>query len=145
VNTRRKPPYANAADASAPAGRPPFLVVLVVLLFAEAALVVGALVWLVVQLTTAKPASMASALAIVVMAALAAIWVTATAIGALRRRPWIRGSAVTWQLVQAAVAVGCFQGLYAEPWLGWALLIPAVAGVLLVVSPSVTRVTRRVV
>lgn len=125
--------------------RPTLLILLTALLFAEAALVAGTLIWLLSQLLTVEPTSLASAVAIVVAAALAAVWVVATAIGSLRRQSWMRGSAVTWQLLQAAVAVGCFQGLYAQPWLGWALLIPAVVGILLVVSPSVTRVTRRIV
>jgi hypothetical protein len=118
------------------------LIALSVLLFAEAALMGAVFVWLLVELLTAKPTSMASAVAILVLAGVGVLWVVGAAIGSLRARSWMRGAAVSWQLVQAAVAVGCFQGFYAQPGLGWALLLPAIAGILLVISPSVTRATR---
>lgn len=98
--------------------------------------------WLLIELLTAKPTSMASGVAILVLAGVGVIWVVIAAIGSLRSQSWMRGAAVSWQLVQGAVAIGCFQGLYAQPALGWALLIPAIAGILLVISPSVTRATR---
>ena|GEM_PF-368368 len=125
------------------ARRPPMLVALSVLLFLEAALVAGAAVWLLVELLTQRPESFATAVAIVVLVVLAAIWVVATAIGALRAQNWSRASAVTIQILQIAVAVGSFQGLYARPDLGWALLVPAVVGIVLTVSPQVVKATTR--
>lgn len=119
------------------------LVVLAALLFLEALLVTGVAVWLLVELLTVTPQSFASAVAIVVLVVLAAIWVVATAIGALRAQNWSRASAVTIQILQIAIAIGSFQGLYARPDLGWALLVPAVAGIVLAVSPSVVKATTR--
>jgi hypothetical protein len=69
--------------------------------------------------------------------------VLATAVATLRGRSWIRGAAVTWQVVQIAIAAGCFQGLYARPDLGWALLVPSIIGILLAISPQVVAATRR--
>ncbi|TAM67514.1 MAG: hypothetical protein EPN48_12795 [Microbacteriaceae bacterium] len=125
------------------ARRPALLIALAVLLFAEAALMIVVVAWLLLQLVSAGPRSIASGVAILVLAVIGALWVLLAGFGAARRRSWMRGAAVSWQLVQAAVAIGCFQGLYAEPALGWALLIPALVCVALVVSPAVTRATRR--
>jgi hypothetical protein len=50
---------------------------------------------------------------------------------------------LTWQLLQIAVAIGCFQGVFAVPSLGWALLAPAVVAILLLLSPPVVAATRR--
>lgn len=121
--------------------RPRALLLLAILLAAEAALLWAAAVWLVLELIMATPTSLASALAILVLVLVAAAWVTATAINSLRRRTWIRGAAVTWQLVQIAVAVGCFQGLYARADLGWALLLPSLAVLALLFLPRVIAAT----
>ena len=66
-----------------------------------------------------------AALSIVIVVILALVWVIVTAIGALKRRRWSRSSAVTIQIFIAAIAVGAFQGFYAQPAIGWALLAPA--------------------
>ncbi len=121
--------------------RPRALFLLATLLWAEAALLWAAAAWLVLELITATPTSLASALAILVLALIAAAWVTAIAINSLRRRTWIRGAALTWQLVQIAVAVGSFQGLYARADLGWALLLPSLAVLALLFIPRVIAAT----
>jgi hypothetical protein len=123
--------------------RPAGLVVLAVILFLEFALVAGLAVWLLVELLTVTPESYTTAVAILVLVVLAAAWVLVTALGILRRRPWARASAVTIQVLQLAVAVGCFQGLYARPDLGWALLVPALVAGVLALSPQVVRATAR--
>src|SRR5260370_23361654 len=71
VNTNPKPGD-DIADDGAPrgAGHPPLLIGLAVLLFAEAALLGAAVVWLVVELVSARPASYLIAVAILVLAAL---------------------------------------------------------------------------
>ncbi|MBC7441792.1 MAG: hypothetical protein H7311_04605 [Ramlibacter sp.] len=131
----------GAADRAGRARRPRALVLLAALLWAEATLLWVAVVWLVLELLTATPTSLASAVAILILVIVAAAWVSAVAVNSLRRRSWIRGAAVTWQLVQIAVAVGCFQGLYARPDLGWALLIPSVVVLGLLFTPRVIAET----
>jgi len=118
-------------------------VVLTVILALEAALVVGVAAWLLIELLTQKPQSYPSAVAIVVLVFLAAAWLIATVVGVARRRPWARASTLTIQILQLAVAVGCFQGLYARPDLGWALLVPALVAGVLAVSPAVVRASVR--
>ncbi|WP_241975022.1 MULTISPECIES: hypothetical protein [Cryobacterium] len=133
--------HSDGKNASGAPFRPRALLILAALLWAEAALLWTAVVWLVLELITATPTSLASALAILVLVLIAAAWVTAIAINSLRRRTWIRGAAVTWQLVQIAVAVGCFQGLYARVDLGWALLLPSLAVLALLFMPRVIAAT----
>jgi hypothetical protein len=116
-------------------------VLLVVLLGAEASLLWAAVIWLVLELLTDQPTSFASALAILVLAVIAAAWVTAITVATLRGRSWIRAAAVTWQLVQVFIAIGCFQGLYARPDLGWALLVPSALVMVLLFTRSVIAVT----
>ena len=129
-------------EAPAP-GRPPLLIALAALLFLEAAGAIVLVIWLVVELVTAGSASYASGIALVLLAALAAVWILFTAVSTLRLKSWVRASAVTWQVLQIAVAIGSFQGLYARPDLGWALLVPALVGIGLALSPSVVRATTR--
>jgi len=118
------------------------LIALIVLLALEAVLMLGVVAWLAFALVTQPAASLPSAIAILVIAIIGAIWVIAALIGAVRRRSWIRALAVTWQVIQLAVAIGCFQGLTAEPAIGWMLLVPSVIGILLLISPQVTRALR---
>lgn len=132
----------NAHEEAPVARRPLALLALAALLAAEALLVWLAVAWLVFELLTATPASLAGAVAILVLVVVAALWVSAIAWGALRARSWIRGAALTWQLVQIFVAIGCFQGLYARVDLGWALLLPSLAVIVLLFTPRVLAATR---
>ena len=133
------PPREHASAAP----RPPLLIALAVLLFLEAAGAVALVVWLAYELVAVGPESYASGVALLVLAVLAAVWISLTAVSTLRPKSWVRASAVTWQVLQTAVAIGSFQGLYAQPDLGWALLVPALVGIGLALSPSVVRATTR--
>ncbi|MDI2099462.1 hypothetical protein [Ruicaihuangia caeni] len=126
---------------SAPAS--PLLYLLVTVLFAEAALLAGATVFLVVELLIDRPESYASAIALMVLTGAAAAWVTSLALGALRRRSWVRGPALVWQVLQLAVAIGSFQGADARFDIGWALLVPALLGAGLLFTKPVIAATAR--
>lgn len=106
-------------------------------------LVTGIAVWLLVESLTVVPESRTTAIAVLVLVGLGAAWVIATLVGLLRLRGWARASTLTIQILQLAVAVGSFQGLFARPDIGWALLVPAVVAGALVISPSVVRATAR--
>jgi hypothetical protein len=123
-----------------PARRRPALLTL---LAAEAVAVLGLALFLVWELLTAPADSFAAGLALVILAAIAAAFLIAVVIGAIRLQPWIRGAAVTWQLVQIAVAVGAFQGAFAQPDIGWLLLVPSLVVLVLLFSPPVIAVLRR--
>lgn len=116
------------ASASSVGDRGPraALAVVSVLLFAEALLVTVLLGWLLVDLVALEPSSMATAIALIVLVAVGAIWIWAVAVASLRRAPWSRAAAIVWQVLQVSVAVGAFQGLFARPDVGWLLLVPAI-------------------
>lgn len=113
------------------------LALLSIILFAEAALLAAVLIWLAWELVTEQPTSIATAIALFVVVLIGAVWVTAVAVGSVRRQPWVRGGALTWQVLQIAAALGAFQGLFARPDVGWALLIPAVVAIVLLFTPAV--------
>ena len=126
------------------ADRHPFVTALAVLLFAECALLTAATVYLILELIVATPSSLASAIALLILTAIAAVWLGFIAANVLRGRAWTRGAAIVWQVLQGAVAIGCFQGVLAQPEIGWWLLIPAlVVIVLLFTPPVVTAISRR--
>ncbi|WP_248305758.1 hypothetical protein [Agromyces sp. H66] len=102
------------------------LVVVSVLLLLEAAALIAVVVWLVVDLVALQPSSYTTAIALLVLVVLGAVWVSVTAVASLRRAPWSRAAAIVWQVLQMSVAVGAFQGLFARPDVGWVLLVPAV-------------------
>ncbi|WP_353809301.1 hypothetical protein [Agromyces sp. SYSU T00194] len=134
MNTEQDPGSGTAAPSP---GVRAALAVVIVLLVAEALLMVGVTAWLVLELLVDEPSTLASGLALTVVAAIGAIWVVAIAAAAVRRAPWSRGGAITWQLLQLAVAVGAFQGLFARPDVGWALLAPALVVIVLLLVPAV--------
>lgn len=118
------------------------LTLLTLLLGLEAVAMTALALFLLFELLTQPAASIGGGIAIVVLGFLAALWLVAIVIGVVRRRPWIRGAAMTWQFLQIAVAVGCFQGLFAQPDIGWLLLAPALVCILLLLSPRLTAVLR---
>jgi hypothetical protein len=123
-------------------GRPsPALVLLAVLLFVEAIGLALAGLWLIGAMLTSAPATVGGGIAIIVLALGAAAFMFAVAFGSLRGQRWIRGAAVTWQLMQLALALGAFQGVLAVPSVGWALLIPAVLVIVLLFTRSVIAAT----
>lgn len=132
----------DAGGETAQNRRPRALLALAGLLAAEALLLWAAAGWFVFEMLTATPTSLASAGAILALVLVAALWVSVIAWGALRARSWIRGAALTWQLVQIFVAIGCFQGLYARVDIGWALLLPSLAVIVLLFTPRVLAATR---
>ncbi|KRE26081.1 hypothetical protein [Agromyces sp. Soil535] len=113
------------------------LIVVTAVLFLEAAALVAIVVWLVVDLLALQPSSYATAVALIVLVVIGAVWVGAVAIGSLRRAPWTRAAAIVWQILQVSIAVGAFQGLFARPDVGWLLLVPAVTVIGLLLWPPV--------
>jgi hypothetical protein len=109
-------------------------VVFVALILALETLVIGAITgFLVFEVLTQRPDSLSTAIGLVVLVALAFVWIAATTITFIRGNASSRGSALVWQVLQAALGLASNQGLFARPDIGSALLIPALAvmGVLL--------------
>jgi hypothetical protein len=112
------------------------------LLTVEFLLVAALTVLSVVSLVEGGAGSLASGIALTVIVALAAIWLGAMVIGALRGQAWIRAAAVVWQVIQIAVGIGALLGALSQPWIGWPLAIVGVAAFILLFTPSVVEATR---
>ena len=123
--------------------RHPFVIALIVLVAAECALMLAATVYLLVEILVDTPSSFASAVALTVLTAIAAAWLAIITINIGRGRAWTRGATVVWQVLQIAVAIGAFQGLFARPDIGWLLLIPSLVILGLLFSGPVTAATAR--
>jgi hypothetical protein len=123
--------------------RHPLVIALSVLLWLECAFLACLTVFLVVEIVVAHPASYATAVAILVLAAMAAVWLGALAFNAVRHRPWIRAGAIVWQVMQIAIAIASFQGLFYRQDVGWLLLVPAVVVLVLLFTPPVVAATAR--
>lgn len=128
-------------DRSPQRGRPVPVWALVVLLAAETALLAVASGYLLIELLTARPDSYPAAVAILVLTLAATVWLGAITVGVLRGNAWIRGAAITWQVLQIAVGVGSLQGALANASVGVWLIVPAVLVVVLLFVPSVVAAT----
>jgi hypothetical protein len=117
------------------------VLLLAAVLFLEALALAGATVVLIVELLVARADSFASAVALTVCAAIAAVWVFVIALNSLRGRAWIRGAAIVVQVLIAALALGSFQGLLPRADIGWLLLIPAIVVVVLLFTKPVLAET----
>ena len=124
-------------------GRPATLIALAAFLFLEAAALAVAAVALILELLTQRPDSALTAVALIILVALGAVFLAVVAVHALRGRYWIRGAALTWQSLQILVAISSFQGVFGRADIGWALLIPAVIVIVLLFTPGVRAATRR--
>ena len=118
-----------------PRGRPSRAVSLAVVLIA--------VVVLLVDVVTLTPTSLPSAIALIVLTAVAAAWVSWIAVSLRRGAPWSRGGAVFWQLIQLTIALGAVQGDFAQPLIGAAIAVPSVLVLILICTRSVMAHTRR--
>lgn len=118
----------------------PSAVVVAVILGLETVLAAALTVFLLHELLVETPDSMASAVGLLAMVALATAWIGATTVGFVRRKSFSRGSALVWQVLQGAVGLASNQGQFARPDIGSGLLIPAIlVVVLLLFSKPVSR------
>jgi hypothetical protein len=123
--------------------RTPVILVLLVVVGLEFLGVVSLAVVLIIDLFVAHASSVAGGIALAVLAIVAAIWVGAIWLGLTRGRSWVRSGIIVWQFLMIAIAVGAFEGVFREPAIGWALLVPALVALGLVLSPPATRVLAR--
>ncbi|KQS06515.1 hypothetical protein DEJ13_11320 [Curtobacterium sp. MCLR17_007] len=138
-------PTSNSYDPVEPRREPrsrAMLVLLAVVALEFAALVVATVV-LLVEVVVSPASSLASGIALTVLTAIAALWLGSMLVGLWRRRPWVRSGIIVWQVLQGALAIGAFQGVFRVPSVGWALLLPALVAITLVLSKSVTAALAR--
>jgi len=143
LNDEGMPREPRVNGASEAPRRPALLVILAVIVGAEALVMAGVVAWLLLELLTVRPTSYETALAILVLAAISAVFLAFVAVHTLRARPWTRAATLTWQILQLVIAIGCFQGIVATPTIGVWLLVPAALVIVLLFTPSVVAATRR--
>ncbi|MCF8549536.1 MAG: hypothetical protein K9G09_01375 [Pontimonas sp.] len=118
----------------------PAVLVVALILVAETLVLSGLSGFLIYQLAVDSPDSIASAVGLALITLAATAWIALTAIGFVQGKWFARGSAVVWQILQAAVGLASNQGLFARPDIGSGLFVPAlVALALLLFSPSVSK------
>ncbi|MHB1234116.1 MAG: hypothetical protein ACYCZK_00390 [Microbacteriaceae bacterium] len=142
MSERTEPPAEKSRKAS-PAGRPVPLSMLAAVIFAEGAIMATLTGLLFYELFSTVPSSYVSAIAVLVLSGLATVWLGVLAAHTLRGRPWIRGAALFWQLLQIAIGWAGLQGALARVDIGWLLILPAVLSCILLFTPSVLRATTR--
>lgn len=130
-----------AHDAHARVLKHPAVRALAAVLIVECLALVAAVVFLIVELLVAPVSSVASAVGITLVVAIAAVWVAFIAIGVLRGSAWTRAAVLVLQILIAAVAIGSFQGADARPDLGLILLVPVVTALALVFTRPVVAAT----
>jgi len=91
---------------------------------------------LLVEVLTDRPASLGTALALVVVLGLAVVALGAVLAGVWVGRAWVRAAAVVIQVLIAAIGVGALQGAFAQPEWGWPLVIVGIVGFVLLISKS---------
>ena len=134
---------ANSESAGAGPKAPWTLVALAVIVWAEVAMLGVWSVWLLTGFVTDVPESFGGAVLLLVLSVLATVWLGFAAAHLLRRKTWTRAAILVWQLCQTAIAAGAFQGIFAAPVVGAALLVPALAAGVLLFTPSVVAALRR--
>ena len=110
------------------------------LLYLEAAGLGALTASLVVEIFSVRPDSYLSAVALIVLALLATVWLAIMATHTLQGRPWIRGGAVTWQVLQLIIGVTMIAGGSA---LGWPLVVIAAIVLVVLFTRPVIAATRR--
>jgi hypothetical protein len=134
---------ANHESAGAGSKAPWTLVALAVIVWAEVAMLGVWSVWLLTGFVTDVPESLGGAVLLLLLSVVATVWLGFAAAHLLRRKTWTRAAILVWQLCQTAIAAGAFQGIFAAPVVGAALLLPALAAGVLLFTPSVVAALRR--
>lgn len=130
---------ANRSSASATPLGVHFLRVLIGVLAVETLAMAAIVVFLLVEQFVAAPASRISSIALLVTTVVALALLIAVLIGAVRRAPWVRAAAITWQILQLAAAWTVVQGDLA-PLIGWVMTALSVIGFVMAVLPATQEV-----
>lgn len=133
----------NRESAGSGPKAPWTLVTLAVIVWAEVAMLGVWSVWLLTGFVTDVPESFGGAVLLLLLSVVATVWLGFAATHLLRRKTWTRAAILVWQLCQTAIAAGAFQGIFAAPAVGAALLFPALAAGVLLFTPSVVAALRR--
>jgi hypothetical protein len=120
--------------------RAPAVLVVAIVLVAETLVLLALSVFLVYEVVADEPDAIASGIGLALITLAATAWIAATTGGYLHGKSLARGSAVVWQVLQAAIGLASNQGVFARPDIASGLFVPAlIALALLLFSPAVSR------
>ena len=136
-----KTPKYGAPDRGLNARRLTPLRLLAATLLFESAVFACGTVYFIVQIVVSPADSRASAIGVVVLASIGCTALVLIAVATLRGKAWIRGAAITVQILQLIVAVGDFQNSVGRSDIGLLLGIPAVLALILLFTRSVMAAT----
>ena len=112
---------------------------LAALVSVEALSVLAGAIYFLSRIFLETPKNLSGAIVIFVITAFIAVGLIATAIATFAAKSWTRGSIVTWQILQFAIATSFIQGIQDWQPIGWALAALSLATVVLLFTPAVIR------
>lgn len=118
--------------------RSPLVTLLVILLAGQTALLIGLTGYLAIELLLSGAEFPPTAIALIALVLLVAVWLVAMTAGVHRGRAWTRGSVLTYEFLQLAIGVGSVQGFIPRPDIGWWVIGTAVLGLVLILSTPVS-------
>ena len=121
--------------------RSPLLTLIGVLVLFEAVVLVAAAAYLLRGLLGGDVTAPIAAAAMVGAALVFAVAIGFCGRGLLQRATWARSPVVVWQLLQLAAGIPAFSG--GSPWIGVALVLPAVVVLVGLFLPSVSAQVSR--
>ena len=106
-------------------------------------IIMGAVVgFYLVELFSVPSANLMSSNALFVLLVIGLVLLAITTRGAFRRSSWVRGAAITWQVLLLAVAYLFATGNIVS-WLGWVVGVLCILGIVFAVLPSTARALNR--
>lgn len=106
-------------------------------------IIMGAVVgFYLVELFSVPSANLMSSIALFVLLVIGLVLLAITTRGAFRRSSWVRGAAITWQVLLLAAAYLFATGNIVS-WLGWVVGVLCILGIVFAVLPSTARALNR--
>ena len=103
----------------------PRLLIAIAIVLIQALVLWGLGIWSLLALIQGDSSSLASSLFLSGMILAAALWATNIGLGLWRLRRWSHTAALVLQLIAAAIGTASLTGDFAQPVVGWPLLIAA--------------------
>jgi hypothetical protein len=105
---------------------PTRLLIAIIVVFLESALIWGLTFWSLFALFSGDYLNIASSLFLTGILFAMALWTFNIAIGLFRFKKWSHTAGIVLQLIFAAIATASFSGEFAQPVIGFALLVASI-------------------
>ena len=123
--------------------KPALLYVLAALVWLETAALAAATIYLVVEIFVGQASYLATGIAYAITVGIVAVLVGVVASAIFRARPWVRGATVCVGVLQGLLGISILVSGQSDAGLGWVLVVPAVAMLVLIFTRPVLRATVR--